>query len=975
MKRILSNLLTKLPPRRGRVGVGFFFLLCSLPSFAQDAFYVYRNDADFNGFFFDQVARMGYSKVDLDSVEHDVYVIQEIETTDSLYRIPLAAIDSIGFQQPEIRFNPQLRMMDELGMTAYVASSSMDAAAETGRIAFTSALPTGLKPSVGDVLAGFDESVYGEGSFLGRVTAVRTEGGQTVCDCAFVSDWAELFDQVITVEQIGTDAQGNVRRRVAGFNPDGSLRNGVARRAGSNYDLTIFDWSGRIQKELYHSDAESVNVGVNLGFNATCSAVYNISGVFDKHVFLKLVFRQAFSAGANIQASLSGGHEWPIPTPLDLIPAVKFPAFFPIFQCDPKPTGFFRIGGEAKVTLDLPKAEFGFSQTFVYDNKAEDSWTFTWGNLDKDDSAPVVDADGSLMGLGMSFSGYAQIGAKSNIRLENNSWLSKLLEFAIGLEIYAGPKVEGSVNLDLTGGYDNTYVYLKDSYLDFTTFSFDRELKYKWRVGTKKEERTLWSDTQKAGSVTWYLLPNFLDTQAEVDKAAKQVRATVFPRRNVFATSEIGIGAIDESGEAPNLILFRYGKKYGFSERFNEYSNAFPFSYFPRAGRYKIAPIMKIFGETLAAFEEGVDVDIPPYIDVSTDTLTFQSDLANNEPQTVTVETNGEGVFYYLQAQISSDDTNWGGRYPEDVDNLSSDSWLDVSHSVSITGERRLVVKALQSNDLSVVDRHARLIIVASGGGEILRDTINITQLGTTRLPRGTKLTFSLGGNVQSVHTRTETYVGSDTPNKSETTTTTVDSDIRGEVIHGLTNMPDADNFYTFSLISLRREGNLLYATGRLSGSEESKADDESAGYNRVTYTEENRSTEMKLSVVFDVSWYTPFVLEGNVKTSVESKQSRRSLNKAYGWVYINQNTSSEITEGSFRVSWKDSSDMTVTYGREYSEWSNDIVKTKVTEWHESDDQQNSSTTIREEDVMSNPAAAPYVYLTLPADDSEWIYD
>jgi hypothetical protein len=80
----------------------FYFSLFTLSFFtssaqAQDAFYIYRNDGDFNGFFFDQVKRMGYSKVDFEGVEHDVYVVQEIETEDTLYRIPLAAIDSIGF--------------------------------------------------------------------------------------------------------------------------------------------------------------------------------------------------------------------------------------------------------------------------------------------------------------------------------------------------------------------------------------------------------------------------------------------------------------------------------------------------------------------------------------------------------------------------------------------------------------------------------------------------------------------------------------------------------------------------------------------------------------------------------------------------------------------------------------------------------------------------------------------------------------
>ena len=39
---------------------------------AQDAFYIYRNDGDFDGFFYDEVVRMGYSKTDLEGEEHDV---------------------------------------------------------------------------------------------------------------------------------------------------------------------------------------------------------------------------------------------------------------------------------------------------------------------------------------------------------------------------------------------------------------------------------------------------------------------------------------------------------------------------------------------------------------------------------------------------------------------------------------------------------------------------------------------------------------------------------------------------------------------------------------------------------------------------------------------------------------------------------------------------------------------------------------
>ena len=87
---------------------------------AQDAFYIYRNDGDFNGFFFDEIVRMSYSKTDLEGEEHNEYVVQEIETKDSLYRIPLAAIDSIGFQQPEIKINPRVRIIERCELKQYL---------------------------------------------------------------------------------------------------------------------------------------------------------------------------------------------------------------------------------------------------------------------------------------------------------------------------------------------------------------------------------------------------------------------------------------------------------------------------------------------------------------------------------------------------------------------------------------------------------------------------------------------------------------------------------------------------------------------------------------------------------------------------------------------------------------------------------------------------------------------------------------
>ncbi len=135
-----------------------------------EAFYIYRNDGDFDGFFYDQVLRMNFSKIGVDSVEYDYYVVQEIETPDSIYRIPLAAIDSIGFQQPEIRFSPKLKHMDELGITPYVEYIQQNGTTVT--LYISPDISKSLLPQVGDVVVGFDDEKYSDG-FAGKNTSMH----------------------------------------------------------------------------------------------------------------------------------------------------------------------------------------------------------------------------------------------------------------------------------------------------------------------------------------------------------------------------------------------------------------------------------------------------------------------------------------------------------------------------------------------------------------------------------------------------------------------------------------------------------------------------------------------------------------------------------------------------------------------------------------------------------------------------------
>lgn len=329
----------------------FLFLIFALqflaPGFAtaQDAFYIYRNDGDFNGFFFDEVIRMGYSKIGPDSVEYDAYVVQEIETEDSLYRIPLAAIDSIGFQQPEIRMSPHFKNMDELGITPYVTKKW----GWTGmRLGVSKDIPAELRPQVGDVMAGFDIEKWDGGAWVGKIKAesaplswLDEDDGSYYYEVEEVTELSDVFDQFITVEDIGVDPSGNVQRRIAGCNPDGTIR-----RAGENSnEVTILDLSGIISREWKPDKNSSIALSADVGVKFKIRATYNIGWT---RLFVKLTRDLIIQAAPSISMSISRGFDENLNNflPNIIIPRIVFPATCPIFETSPFPQWFIR--GEGK---------------------------------------------------------------------------------------------------------------------------------------------------------------------------------------------------------------------------------------------------------------------------------------------------------------------------------------------------------------------------------------------------------------------------------------------------------------------------------------------------------------------------------------------------------------------------------------------------------------------------------------------------
>lgn len=176
-----------------------------------EAFYVYRNDGQFNAFFRDEVDSIAYSHYDADSLFYDEIVMQLVYTADSLYRIPLAAIDSVGFVQPETKYKEDAVPLIGNLFDYIISSDSLS-------LTFALSTPSSLLPAIGDKLVATDLSDKLPIGFTGTVRQVeQTDNGYVVsCDSLALEEVVEQFYGV--VEIVGQQSDGNVqhylRRRV-----------------------------------------------------------------------------------------------------------------------------------------------------------------------------------------------------------------------------------------------------------------------------------------------------------------------------------------------------------------------------------------------------------------------------------------------------------------------------------------------------------------------------------------------------------------------------------------------------------------------------------------------------------------------------------------------------------------------------------------------------------------------------------------
>lgn len=171
-----------------------------------NALYIFRNDGGFNAFFFADIDYIEYSKIDTLGVEQDDYVTQEIHAMDSLFRIPLNAIDSVAFVTPTNIYKSDV-IRPGKSMTDYIVASD-----SVSWFRLSASVPSSVIPKVGDKLLIENPVEYLPDGFSGKVTKVTNGSDGYRIDTEELG-LLDLFDRFISKTSIGNVPSSNARTR------------------------------------------------------------------------------------------------------------------------------------------------------------------------------------------------------------------------------------------------------------------------------------------------------------------------------------------------------------------------------------------------------------------------------------------------------------------------------------------------------------------------------------------------------------------------------------------------------------------------------------------------------------------------------------------------------------------------------------------------------------------------------------------
>ena len=541
------------------------FSLCETVQAQEDsskAFYVYRNDGQFNAFFASEIDSIVCSPIGLDSTRYAYDVVQEFWTEDSVYRIPIASIDSVSFVTPEVILSDRVVRMEDGLLNYLLRSDGMD-------LFFSSDLPRNLRPKSGDILVctDFENPMFEEG-FVGKVFNDYETDGEYVVQCDTVTDITEIFEQLIAVEEMVLD-ESAVRQTKGIWNSE-------VIPVGINLNYDIGD------------DNEGASIYGGLNGQIRAKVVYNIT---DENQFIGLILNHDWNLSAGMNVSVSRDCSVPDVPMVNLIPDIRFPAALPVLKFTLYGGLFFQTSGSIELGVSMASPTKRYVSSMFYNNGQFQG---------KHKELETLDNPSPNFSSTLSLNGSLHAGAKVEIYLGTIKCLGYVKS---AIDFFMGPKFTGNLswNASSSSSFDY-YNTIKDSKIAYSLLAASAEAYGEASyLGSPVAKHTfLTIDLGNIGTLENYLFPEFSEIESDGNTEERTARLTGTPSRDLLIPLTLGLGLYDKDGQL--LDSWFSEETYWFENPLFKLDHTF--DYLERNKEYETRPLIKFNGGVIPATPE-----------------------------------------------------------------------------------------------------------------------------------------------------------------------------------------------------------------------------------------------------------------------------------------------------------------------------------------------------------------------------------
>ena len=558
--------------------------------------YIFRNNGQINGFLPDEIESVEFSYQDAEGNEYDEIVTQIINTIDSIYKIPLAEIDSISFVTPKTEYQPDAINLSEQLMPYVIYSDSMT-------ILFSKSTPSSILPVVGNKLVTLemnDKFPYG---FAGEVITIKEvdEGYRIECTLTNLQDiFITYFNTSSAYGYCVPDEDDNEKTRItyrshhrANWYED-PTNWGIDR--GIKFNKLSYKYGVELDRHRIQNDdiAGSLSTEYSLGITPS----FHVVSTFIIRKEMGLYFMASITGEIILeeQFSYSGGIQWSHDIPFTTITA-PIPNC-PIVNYYIQPGIFFNAGASLSVAAKFTQT-FTFGAAFEVNNRGNEAiQPIIKGQL----ASSTFDIEGSLDGR---FAAGLYLETGLNIMCREVSRVCARGE--LGAEFVSHYVLRNS---DIDNAKESTLAYerLKNTSFEANVFTniFSELRAGSWGLILSPP----WSSNYNLH--TWSLVPTFSNVRSY--KSNENPNTYDFyadVNDDLLSPVNVGFGLFDEDD---NLLESKYNSEpYRVKNNWSTKILSQTFEDVKPGQNYTCSPMVRLFGMDFRAtpsVEFGVDLDI-----------------------------------------------------------------------------------------------------------------------------------------------------------------------------------------------------------------------------------------------------------------------------------------------------------------------------------------------------------------------------